>query len=140
MGYFKRLCPLFAFSSQPLPTSKDATYVTYNKRAISNVSVGCQNVFKDTVGTQQALAVLIRTPDTLTATAYAPLALTMLLKRAPLTTRTTISDMFISLYADDRTQVHNPGLMVGHVVYSFYNRNSVLFKFRPFVHVDLERR
>ena len=115
--YFASLC-LLSFPPhhvQPNPVTIFQDYIIYNNFSTSEVSVGCQNIFNDAdgVGTQQALAVLIRSSAAVTASSYAPLMLAMLLKRTPNTFRTTIADMYIALYSDDNSVQHNPGPMVG---------------------------
>ena len=93
---------------QPLPTLATQTYLVTNQ---PSVSVGCADIYGDGKGSQLGVAVLIHSASG--ASGYVPTLLQLLLRRAPGSLRTTISDMYVALFNDDTSNGgHAPGTVV----------------------------
>jgi hypothetical protein len=76
-----------------------------------DVSIGSRSRFGD-AGTLVSTAVLIQTPAT-TSWFFAASRIDLLLyAQAPPTSRRDISDFVLSLYSDDGSVAHNPGVQV----------------------------
>lgn len=76
-----------------------------------DVSIGSRNRFGD-AGTLVSTAVLIQTPATSSWFFAASRIDLLLYARAPPATRRDISDFVLSLYSDDGSAAHNPGVQV----------------------------
>ena len=89
---------------QPSITLPNTTYAVTNAGVIS---VGCQDVYNDKLGSFYATAALIATPTN--PGTYVPQLLSFLMKRGFGSNRTTISDMYLGLWADDGATNFYPG-------------------------------
>jgi hypothetical protein len=90
------------------------TYYTLSDSA--TVSVGAVDAYGDGIGSLVTTAVLVKTPLTNDSIAwdYQPTRIDMLFhaKTSQPTRPAGISDFVLTLYADDGSSVHNPGVQV----------------------------
>ena len=75
------------------------------------VSVGAYDVFDDGIGSARSTAVMFQTPVG-NGERYAPVRCDMLFFKVGGQSRDLLTDFFLTLYADDESDTHNPGKQV----------------------------
>lgn len=113
-------CVAMQVSQSPAPiimsTSRfiiDRFNYTFNLQTDERyVSVGSYDAYQDTLGSARATAVLFQTPSNALGAPYLPTRCDFLFSRAGGTTRATIGDFSLSIYADDGSSGGNPGVQV----------------------------
>ena len=107
-------------SASPVPTTLSTSrYIidrfnyTFNLQTDERyVSVGSYDAFQDNLGSARATAVLFQTPGNALSAPYLPTRCDFLFSRGGGTTRVSMGDFSLSLYADDGSPGGNPGVQV----------------------------